>query len=95
MVCVAYLPQSHKLTLSLAALLLPLLAGAAVAEDPDVQFDCDPTVVCRDITPVDFSLSNPDEKIIEATIRISTRMTQVQPKTLLNWFTKLKVLWDE
>jgi hypothetical protein len=75
MVCVAYLPQSHKLTLSLAALLLPLLAGAAVAEDPDVQFDCDPTVVCRDITPVDFSLSNPDEKIIEATIRISTRMT--------------------
>ena len=75
MVCVAYLPQSYKLTLSLAALLLPLLAGAAVAEDPDMQFDCDPTVVCRDITPVDFSLSNPDEKIIEATIRISTRMT--------------------
>ena len=75
MVCVAYLPQSHKMLLSLAALLLPLLAGAAVAEDPDVQFDCDPTVVCRDITPVDFSLSNPDEKIIEATIRISTRMT--------------------
>ena len=75
MVCVAYLPQSYKLTLFLAALLLPLLAGAAVAEDPDVQFDCDPTVVCRDITPVDFSLSNPDEKIIEATMRISTRMT--------------------
>ena len=75
MVCVAYVPQSYKLTLSLAALLLPLLAGAAVAEDPDVQFDCDPTVVCRDITPVDFSLSNPDEKIIEATMRISTRMT--------------------
>ena len=75
MLCDAYLPQSHKITLSLAALLLPLLAGAAVAEDPEVQFDCDPAVVCRDITPVDFSLSNPDEKIIEATVRISTRMT--------------------
>ena len=76
MVCDAYLPQSHKFVLSLATLLLPLLAGAAVAEDPEVQFDCDPAVVCRDITPVDFSLSNPDEKIIEATLRISTRMTE-------------------
>ena len=76
MVCDAYLPQSHKVILSLATLLLPLLAGAAVAEDPEVQFDCDPAVVCRDITPVDFSLSNPDEKIIEATLRISTRMTE-------------------
>ena len=64
MLCNAYLPQSHKITWSLATLLLPLLAGAAVAEDPDVQFDCDPVVACRDITPVDFSLSNPDEKII-------------------------------
>ena len=73
--CDAYLPQLHKLSVSLAALLLPLLAGAAAAEDPEVQFDCDPVVVCRDITPVDFSLSNPDEKIIEATVRISTRMT--------------------
>ncbi len=76
MVCDAYLPQSHKITLSLAAMLLPLLAGAAVAEDPTVQFDCGPAVVCRDITPVDFSLSNPDEKIIEATVKISTRMIE-------------------
>tara|TARA_Y100001933_G_scaffold250893_1_gene287759 strand:- start:834 stop:1751 length:918 start_codon:yes stop_codon:yes gene_type:complete len=75
MLCDAYLPQSHKISVSLAALLLPLLAGAAAAEDPEVQFDCDPVVVCRDITPVDFSLSNPDEKIIEATVRVSTRMT--------------------
>ncbi len=76
MICDAYLPQSHKFILSLATLLLPLLAGAAVAEDPEVQFDCDPAVVCRDITPVEFSLSNPDEKIIETTLRISTRMTE-------------------
>ena len=75
MTCDACLPQSRKILVSLAALLLLTLAGAAAAEDPEVQFDCDPVVVCYDITPVDFSLSNPDEKIIEATVRISTRMT--------------------
>ena len=82
MLCNAYLPQSHKITWSLATLLLPLLAGAAVAEDPDVQFDCAPVVVCRDITPIDFSLSNPDEKIIEATVIISTRLVDGATKDL-------------
>jgi hypothetical protein len=51
-------------------------SGMSRAADPPlVQFDCGPAVVCRDVTPVDFALSNPDEKVIEATVEISTRVS--------------------
>ena len=64
---------------------LSLLLGMSVlwsgtvleaADAVQVQFDCGPAIVCRDVTPTDFSLSNPNEKIIEATLQISTRVTQ-------------------
>lgn len=64
---------------------LSLLLGMSVlwsgtvleaADAVQVQFDCGPAIVCRDVTPTDFALSNPNEKIIEATLQISTRVSQ-------------------
>ena len=62
-----------------SGLLLLLLLGGTVSQAADavsVEFDCGPAVVCRDVTPVDFAISNPNEKIIEATLQISTRVSE-------------------
>ncbi len=56
------------------ALLACLVVTPSLAADPEVGFDVSYSVECRDVTPEEFSLTNPDEKVIEATYRVSVLM---------------------
>ncbi|MEK6246822.1 MAG: hypothetical protein N2C12_01500, partial [Planctomycetales bacterium] len=63
--------------LSAGLLLLVSDGGSAYAGDAlQVAFDCGSAIVCRDVTPKKFAQSNPDEKVVEATWRISARVDQ-------------------
>ncbi len=59
-----------------SALLLLAVSTAvpAVAAHPEVTFDVSYAVECRDVTLDEFAATNPDEKIIEATYRVSVLM---------------------
>lgn len=63
----------NRLTSS-TALLAFLLVAPSLAAGPEVAFDVSYSVECRDVTPEEFSLTNPDEKLIEATYRVSVLM---------------------
>ncbi|MBI2826847.1 MAG: hypothetical protein HYX69_19405 [Planctomycetia bacterium] len=58
-------------------LVLGSLGGAAAkpvraaAPPPRVAIDIGPAVECRDVTPADFTAAHADEKIVEATFRLS------------------------
>ena len=57
--------------------------GAVWANDSiQVRFDCGPAIMCRDVTTCDFSGTNPDEKIVEATILITTRIVKGDARDL-------------
>ncbi len=49
-------------------------AGAAGSEPVQVQFDCHPVIACRDVTPAGFADLQPGEKVVEARLRVSTRV---------------------
>lgn len=58
------------------ALLWPLGAQPAKAAPPKVSFDLRYLVECHDVTPQAFALLHPDEKVIEADLRVSVRLVQ-------------------
>lgn len=48
------------------------LAGQAWAAPPRVRFDVSYVVSCRDVTPPEFGVLNPGERLVEAAFHIST-----------------------
>lgn len=71
---------SCRITLAGAQFVSPLVALAtlvgspwlAMANSPRVQFDIAPLAVCHDITTAEFSESNPNERLLETTLEVST-----------------------
>ena len=64
---------STAFTFGLGALPPVAATRSACAEDSiQVRFDCAPAIVCREVIPDDVTVVHHDEKIVEATIRIST-----------------------
>lgn len=65
-----------------AGVCLSLLAStagggrAAAAVPPEVQFDVNNVVACRDVTPPDFARLNPAERLIEARFQVSALLTR-------------------
>lgn len=51
-------------------------AGAAYAAGPKVGFDLGYMVECRDVTQQAFAILHPDEKVIEANLRVSVRLVK-------------------
>jgi hypothetical protein len=51
-------------------------------EPIEVQFDCRPAVACRDVTPPEFLYAHPQEKVVEAVIRVSVRASRGNPDHL-------------
>ena len=49
-----------------------ILNSAAQADQPRVNFDAVTLIDCRDVTPEDFALVHPDERLVEAIFCIST-----------------------
>jgi len=64
--------RKHSITALL--LLAATFATPVLAADPEVAFDVSYAVECRDVTLDEFTLTNPDEKMIEATYRVSVLM---------------------
>jgi hypothetical protein len=62
------------------AFILFSLAASAFADAPAVSFDLGYMVECYDVTPQAFALLHPDEKIIEADLRVSVRMEKGEQK---------------
>jgi hypothetical protein len=66
--------------LAILAVALWPFAPAASANGPKVGFDLRYMVECHDVTPQAFALVHPDEKIIEADLRVSVRVEQGEEK---------------
>lgn len=48
-------------------------------EPVEVQFDCRPAIACRDVTPPEFLDAHPQEKVVEAVVRVSVRASRGNP----------------
>lgn len=66
-------PWAHRSDLSLVGSLLLAVsfAGSSLAASPVISFDPNRMVACREVTPEEFALSNPTEKIVEARFQVS------------------------
>lgn len=65
-----------KSALSLACRFLVAAEPApAAAADTGLAFDFGRTIECRDVTPTEFVERYPDERIVEATLRLSVYLT--------------------
>lgn len=67
--------RSAAALLSLAALVTPLDATSVHAAETGLAFDFGRTIECRDVSPADFVDRYPDERIVEATLRLSVYLT--------------------
>lgn len=63
--------RAHLVTLVI--LVVPLHSSAG-AHQPEISFDLGYVVECRDVTPQAFALLHPDERVVEANLRVSVRM---------------------
>jgi hypothetical protein len=74
--------SGHKLAILAAVLGTTFgpLTPAAFANGPKVGFDLGYMVECHDVTPQAFALIHPDEKIIEADLRVSVRVERGEEK---------------
>ncbi|HEV3341373.1 MAG TPA: hypothetical protein VG125_13475 [Pirellulales bacterium] len=70
--------SGYKLAI-LAVVFWPF-APASFANGPRVGFDLGYMVECHDVTPQAFALVHPDEKIIEADLRVSVRVEKGEEK---------------
>lgn len=83
------LPRTQIVQLLLAGV---LGAGASItswpvlAASPDVAFDVTPSVGCRDVTTAEFTEANPDERLVEAQIEVSSLIREGNEGDLLQYF---------
>ena len=52
---------------------------------PQVQFDVNSRLGCRDVTPADFAKLNPDEKLVEARFQVSSLIQRGSEEDLLQF----------
>jgi hypothetical protein len=50
-------------------------SGEVQAADPALTFDFGRALECRDVTPAEYAALYPDERIVEATLRLSVHLT--------------------
>lgn len=52
----------------------------------EVSFDVTPSIACRDVTSAEFAEANPDERLIEAQIDVSSLIRRGTEEALLEYF---------
>lgn len=57
-----------------------------------VLFDMDPVIACRDVTPDDFRTANPDERLLEASLQISSLLRGGSESDLIEMFYRFESL---
>jgi hypothetical protein len=76
--------------LRLLSFSLILLCPAVLqAEAPHVQFDLPYAVACRDVTPPDFAIANPGQKLVEVKLEISSLLTAGSERDLTQYFIRV------
>jgi hypothetical protein len=63
--------------------------SSAVAAVPEVRFDTLPVVECRDVTTDEFATTNPNERLVQARLEISSLITQGDEENLLQFFYRI------
>jgi len=63
-----------------------ITARPVQAAPPEVSFDVPPSVGCRDVTTAEFAEANPDERLIEVLVEISSLIRQGKEGDLLQCF---------
>ncbi len=62
------------------------ITQSLAATPPEVSFDVSPSVGCRDVTTSEFASANPDERLVEARIEVSSLIRQGAEGDLLQFF---------
>jgi len=62
------------------------LAGTALAETPRVRFDVKPIVGCTDVTTPEFAEINPEERLIEVRLEITSLIESGSEKDISQYF---------
>jgi len=74
----------------LVAMLLGFTASIVMPSVPaaglEVSFDVTPSVACRDVTTDEFAKANPDERLVEARIEVSSLLRGGKEEALLEYF---------
>lgn len=78
---------SRLLCLSTTLLLAAsTVASPACAAALEVSFDVTPSIACRDVTPPEFAEANPDERLVEAQVEVSSLIRRGKEQALLEYF---------
>jgi hypothetical protein len=62
------------------------MAMPAAASTPEVRFDVVRLVACQDVTTEAFAAANPDERLLQARLEVSSLITQGDESNLLQYF---------
>ncbi len=88
-------PQSSESSVSIYVGLVGLFCASLVvqtanASPPRVAFDIDPLVACRDVTPPEFAKANPDERLVQADIQVSSLIRNGGEGDLIQYFYRVE-----
>jgi hypothetical protein len=84
-ICIDYF-----LLLTLVAITASSCSSQASGETPQVYFDSAPVVACQDVTVEEFAAANPDEKLVEARIQVSSLIRSGREGDLLQYFYRVE-----
>lgn len=79
-----------RTALVLAILWWPVTGAPVQAQRPWVQFDVPARVGCRDVTPPEFEAANPDERLVEAKLQISSLIRDGHEDDLLQYLYRIE-----
>lgn len=80
----------QRIVAGIACSALVLVAGAADASSPSIQFDVSSTIECRDVTPPEFAAANPDERLFEARFQVSSLIRNGSEDDLIQYFYRIE-----
>jgi hypothetical protein len=70
-------------------LVLVLLPANVRAQSPRLHFDMPFTVACRDVTPPEFSVASPNQRLVEARFEISALLLAGRERDLSQFFIRI------
>jgi hypothetical protein len=75
---------------SIGACLILLASSAAGAAPPQVDFDVTTAIACRDVTTCDFAAAHPTEKLVQATLQISSLLHTGHESDLVQYLYRIE-----
>lgn len=73
-----------------AACLILLASSTVIAGSPQVDFDVATAIACRDVTTSDFATAHPGEKLVQATLQISSLLRTGHESDLVQFLYRIE-----